>query len=72
LNVGRKAVKKDLYADDRIEDTMDKWDQNKLESAIKERETQGNLNRTTDIVCKYFLDAVENEKYVIFGVLTYI
>jgi hypothetical protein len=66
LNVGRKTEKKSLYQDDRTTDTMDKWDQTKLEQAINERESgaeRTNLNKATEIVCKHFLEAVENEKY---------
>ena len=64
LNVGRKDLKKDLYTDARTEkeeDTMDKWDEEKLRKVILSK--HGNLKTTTDIVCKYFIDAVENGKY---------
>lgn len=66
LNVGKKAIKKDLYTDDRAkddkeQDTMDKWDEEKLRSVIKSK--HGNPRTTTDKVCKYFIDAVENGKY---------
>jgi hypothetical protein len=39
---------------------MDEWDQNKLESVIKEKHGAANQ---TDIVCKYFLDAIEKAQY---------
>ncbi|KAG0225723.1 hypothetical protein BGW42_004123 [Actinomortierella wolfii] len=65
-NVERKTTKKDLYTDSRDEekknDTMDKWDQSKLESVVKSKAQKGNQT-TTDIVCKYFLEAIENQKY---------
>mmetsp|Transcript_2516 Transcript_2516/g.2794 ORF Transcript_2516/g.2794 Transcript_2516/m.2794 type:complete len:352 (-) Transcript_2516:150-1205(-) len=64
LNVGRKDLKKDLYTDARTEkeeDTMDKWDEEKLRKVILSK--HGNLKTTTDKVCKYFIDAVENGKY---------
>ncbi|RIA93096.1 hypothetical protein C1645_690990 [Glomus cerebriforme] len=67
LNVERKSAKIDLYTDSRNEDddkkadTMDKWDQEKLEQVVKSK--QGNPKTTTDIVCKYFLEAIENQKY---------
>ncbi|KAG5418160.1 TMA46 [Candida metapsilosis] len=64
LNVGRKDVKKDLYTDAREEkeqDTMDNWDEEKLRSVILSK--HGNPKTTTDKVCKYFIDAVENGKY---------
>lgn len=64
LNVGRKDAKKDLYTDAREEkeaDTMDNWDEEKLRKVILSK--HGNPKTTTDIVCKYFIDAVENGKY---------
>lgn len=64
LNVGRRVEKKDLYQDSRKEreqDTMDKWDEDKLRSVIFSK--HGNPRTTTDKVCKYFIEAVENGKY---------
>lgn len=64
LNIERKAVKKDLYSDDRKEedaDTMDTWDDEKLAKVILSK--HGNPKTTTDIICKYFIDAIENSKY---------
>lgn len=64
LDVGRKVVKKDLYTDARAEkeeDTMDNWDEEKLRKVILSK--HGNPKTTTDIVCKYFIEAVENGKY---------
>lgn len=63
-NVGRKDMKKDLYTDARTEkeeDTMDSWDEEKLRKVILSK--HGNPKTTTDKVCKYFIDAVENDKY---------
>ncbi|KAI8888613.1 hypothetical protein K501DRAFT_240170 [Backusella circina FSU 941] len=60
LNVGRKVEKKDLYTDNRTEDTMDKWDQEKLEQVV---ESKAGKQPPTDIVCKYFLEAIESSKY---------
>ncbi|EMG46152.1 TMA46 Translation machinery-associated protein 46 [Candida maltosa Xu316] len=64
-NVGRKVAKKDLYTDSREDekenDTMDNWDEEKLRKVILSK--HGNPKTTTDIVCKYFIDAVENGKY---------
>lgn len=63
-DVGRKVSKKDLYTDARDEkeaDTMDNWDEEKLRKVILSK--HGNLKTTTDIVCKYFIEAVENGKY---------
>lgn len=71
-DAGRKTEKKDLYTDmrdgpddadeDKRNDTMDKWDQAKLNSVILSK--HGNPKSTTDKVCKHFLEAVENGKYV--------
>lgn len=65
MNVERKIEKINLYEDTRAEepdkskDTMDGWDQAKLENVIG----QMNLNTSTDIVCKHFIEAVEIRKY---------
>lgn len=63
-NVGRKDQKKDLYTDARTEkeeDTMDTWDEEKLRKVILSK--HGNPKTTTEKVCKYFIEAVENGKY---------
>ncbi|KAL1915730.1 uncharacterized protein VTP21DRAFT_6489 [Calcarisporiella thermophila] len=65
LTIDRKSAKIDLYTDarddERKKDTMDKWDQEKLEQVVLSK--HGNPRTTTDIVCKYFLEAIENGKY---------
>lgn len=69
LEVGRKKDKINLYADNRPDsdkaaksaDTMDTWDQAKLEKVVTSK--NGNPKTTTDIVCKYFLDAIDQCKY---------
>ncbi|AOA64991.1 Translation machinery-associated protein 46 [Komagataella phaffii CBS 7435] len=66
LEIGRKVVKKDLYTDARApdsktDDTMEDWDEEKLRSVISSK--QGNPQTTTDKVCKFFIEAVENSKY---------
>ncbi|KAI9026532.1 hypothetical protein CLU79DRAFT_698508 [Phycomyces nitens] len=62
LNSERKVQKKDFYTDSRAtdEDTMDSWDQTKLEEVIK---SKSGKQPPTDIVCKHFLEAIENSKY---------
>lgn len=67
-NVGRKDLKKDLYTDARSDaraekeaDTMDNWDEEKLRKVIMSK--HGNPKTTTDKICKYFIEAVENDKY---------
>lgn len=44
-------------------DKMDEWDQEKLESVVKTKHGGEKLATTTDIVCKFFLDAVEKRLY---------
>jgi len=62
-NVGRKVEKKDVYADSReekLKDTMDKWDEEKLRKVVS---AKGNPRTTTEIVCKYFIEAIETERF---------
>jgi hypothetical protein len=68
LAVERKVEKRNLYTDNReIEkeekekDKMDDWDEEKLRSVVTSK--HGNPKTTTDKVCKYFIEAVENQKY---------
>jgi hypothetical protein len=68
LAVERKAEKKSLYTDTREneeeekkKDNMDDWDEEKLRTVVMSK--YGNPKTTTDKVCKYFIDAVENSKY---------
>lgn len=67
LTIERKAEKRSMYVDIRDKDeeeTMENWDEEKLKEVVEkkhgERETK---MPTTDIICKYFLDAVEKSKY---------
>lgn len=39
---------------------MDMWDEDKLRSVVS---AKGNPRTTTDIVCKYFVEAIETQKY---------
>jgi len=61
LEVARKSAKIDIYTDRRgkEEDTMETWDQAKLESVVNSKKK----DNKTDIVCKFFLEAVENKMY---------
>ena len=69
LAIERKAERKNLYADTRDgeaekdpkEENMDDWDEEKLRKVVMSK--HGNPKTTTDKVCKYFIDAVENGKY---------
>jgi hypothetical protein len=70
LTIGRKAAKADIYSDkrevgaDKKDDVMEDWDQAKLESVVKTKHgaEKGQVTKT-DIVCMYFLDALEKELY---------
>ncbi|KAL0375134.1 UNVERIFIED_CONTAM: Zinc finger CCCH domain-containing protein 11 [Sesamum radiatum] len=65
LNVQRKGEKIDIYSDkrDKDEETMDDWDQETLEKVVESKSKEYNKNKPTDIVCKYFLEAVEKKQY---------
>ncbi|TPX31247.1 hypothetical protein SmJEL517_g05385 [Synchytrium microbalum] len=66
-NIDRKEAKIDVYTDKRKdekdEDTMDKWDQEKLNAVVNQKHSSGNVNKPTEIVCKFFVDAIEAGKY---------
>ncbi|KIK66727.1 hypothetical protein GYMLUDRAFT_157271 [Collybiopsis luxurians FD-317 M1] len=64
LDVARKVEKKNLYEDSRAEkeaDTMDQWDDEKLRNVVLSK--HGNPRTTTDIVCKFFIEAIETQKF---------
>ncbi|KAI6107954.1 hypothetical protein F5141DRAFT_979016, partial [Pisolithus sp. B1] len=64
VNVGRKVDKKNLYEDSReekLKDTMENWDEEKLRNVVMSK--HGNPRTTTDIVCKYFIEAIETKKF---------
>ena len=73
LDIGRKGEKKSLYTDtqrdeeegggedEKKKDDMADWDEEKLRSVVMSK--HGNPKTTTDKVCKYFIEAVENGKY---------
>jgi hypothetical protein len=66
LNVERKAEKRNVYEDARdTQDNMEDWDEQKLDDVINKRHGEDNAKKrtTTTIVCKYFIDAVENKTY---------
>lgn len=68
VNVGRKVEKKNLYTDsreDKEKDTMENWDEEKLRDVVLSK--TGNPRTTTDIVCKYFIEAIETQKWVTRG-----
>ena len=64
LQVSLKSAKIDLYSDPRElakHDTIDTWDTEKL-SEVVNKKGAGRMP-PTDIVCKFFLDAIENRQY---------
>ncbi len=75
LTVAKRSLRIDLYADRREggpegappeeakEDAIADWDQAKLEQVVKTKHGQEKKGTTTDIVCKFFLDAIEREQY---------
>ncbi|CAM8923567.1 hypothetical protein QQ045_022607 [Rhodiola kirilowii] len=63
LNIQRKGEKIDIYSDKRDDETMEDWDQEKLEQVVASKGKEYNQNKPTEIVCKYFLDAVEKKQY---------
>ncbi len=67
LNQERKAEKRSVYDDGGAtkEDGMENWDEQKLEDVINTKHGEDNKKKTntTSIVCKYFIEAVENKTY---------
>ncbi|KAH7537346.1 hypothetical protein FEM48_Zijuj03G0082800 [Ziziphus jujuba var. spinosa] len=54
LNVQRKGEKIDIYSDKRDgEDTMEDWDQEKLEKVVESKTKEYNQNKPTEIVCSF-------------------
>lgn len=65
LNVARKTEKRNIYVDSRDEaETSGGWDQDKLKAVIDSKQDESERSKPkTQIICKYFLDAVESNKY---------
>ncbi|XP_033728094.1 zinc finger CCCH domain-containing protein 15-like [Pecten maximus] len=64
LTLDRKGEKRNLYEDSRDEDTMDTWDETKLEEVVAKKHGENEKTKPkTGIICKHFLEAVENYKY---------
>jgi hypothetical protein len=68
LDVERKTEKRSLYTDTREveqeekeKEKSDDWDEEKLRKVILSK--HGNPKTTTDKVCKFFIEAVEEGKY---------
>ncbi|XP_072292638.1 zinc finger CCCH domain-containing protein 15 [Eucyclogobius newberryi] len=68
LTMERKCEKRNMYVDERDEelekDTMENWDVGKLEEVINKKHGEAEkIKAKTQIVCKFFLDAIEGNKY---------
>lgn len=62
LNVERKSEKRNIYEEK--EETMEDWDEATLEEVINKKHGESEKSKPkTAIICKHFLDAVENSKY---------
>ena len=42
---------------------MEDWDQDKLEDVVNQKHGTEKPSNKTDIICKFFLDAVESKLY---------
>lgn len=66
LSIGRKGEKRSMYEDHRNEDgdTMENWDEAKLLDVVTQKHSESDKAKPkTDIICKYFLEALELSKY---------
>lgn len=65
LNVARKGEKRNMFDEEgKKADEMDTWDEAQLEEVVNKK--HGEKNKAlpaTSIICKFFLEAVENSKY---------
>ncbi|KAB2622271.1 zinc finger CCCH domain-containing protein 11-like [Pyrus ussuriensis x Pyrus communis] len=59
----RKGEKIDIYSDKHDNETMEDWDQETLEKMVESKKNEYQQNKPTDIICKYFLEAVEKKQY---------
>ncbi|NP_001086961.1 zinc finger CCCH domain-containing protein 15 [Xenopus laevis] len=68
LSLERKCEKRSVYVDGRDDelekDTMENWDEKKLEEVVNKKHGEAEkIKAKTQIVCKFFLEAIENNKY---------
>ncbi|XP_035827011.1 zinc finger CCCH domain-containing protein 15 isoform X2 [Aplysia californica] len=62
LTIERKGEKRNIYEDKKS--TMEDWDEATLEDVINKKHGESEKTKPkTGIICKFFLDAVENSKY---------
>jgi len=65
-NVEKKAEKKSVYVDmrDGKESGMENWDDETLREAVEKKHGATNKSKPpTDIICKFFIEALEQSKY---------
>ncbi|XP_066995926.1 zinc finger CCCH domain-containing protein 15 homolog [Anabrus simplex] len=66
LTLERKAEKRSMYFDmrDDSQETMENWDEEKLKQVVEKKHGEAERKMPpTDIICKYFLEALEKSKY---------
>ncbi|XP_017044731.1 zinc finger CCCH domain-containing protein 15 homolog [Drosophila ficusphila] len=64
LSQENKVEKRSIYVDMRDEDDpMTNWDDAKLKEVVEKKSSGDKQRPTTDIICKFFLEAVEKSKY---------
>ena len=69
LSLEKDSDNIDIYTDQRMqifdatEDDMAQWDEKKLKEVVKTQEGKYKNQKPTEIICKFFLDAVENRRY---------
>ena len=66
LKVEKRSEKKSVYVDMRDEKDagMENWDEQTLRDAVEKKHGASNKSKPpTDIICKFFIEALENNKY---------
>jgi hypothetical protein len=63
LTIERKGEKRNIYEEEKNE-TMENWDEATLEDVVNKKHGESDKAKPkTGIICKFFLDAVESNKY---------
>lgn len=66
LKVEKRSEKKSVYVDlrDEKENGMENWDEETLRDAVEKKHGAANKTKPpTDIICKFFIEALEQNKY---------
>lgn len=66
LKIEKKSEKKSVYVDlrDEKDGGMENWDEETLRDAVEKKHGAANKSKPpTDIICKFFIEALENNKY---------